>query len=179
MDLNDMVIVYKSKYGSTKKYAQWIAEETRADLFESLEIGPKKLMEYDTICFGGGLYASGIAGISTITKNFELLKDKRIIVFTVGLASTDKHEVFLPIIEKSFSKEMSDNISFFHFRGGIDYKKLGIIHKSMMGMLKIVISKKDLSELSDDDKEFLATYGKKVDFTDKNTIKPLLSFLES
>ncbi len=30
-----------------------------------------------------------------------------------------------------------------------------------------------------DDRELLATYGKKVDFTNKTTIKPLLSFLES
>ena len=177
--MNNIAIVYKSKYGSTKKYAQWIAEETKGDFFECSEIGAKKLIEYDTIVYGGGLYASGIAGISIITKNFEILKDKKIIVFTVGLASTNKEEVFLPIIEKNFSKEMRDNIKFFHLRGGIDYKKLGIIHKSMMAMLKIVISKKSSDELSDDDKELLATYGKKVDFTDKNMIKPLLSFLEN
>lgn len=177
--MNNIAIVYKSKYGSTKKYAQWIAEETKADFFECSEIGVKKLMEYDTIVYGGGLYASGIAGISIITKNFEILKDKKIIVFTVGLASTNKEEVFLPIIEKNFSKEMRDNIKFFHLRGGIDYKKLGIIHKSMMAMLKIVISKKSSDELSDDDKELLATYGKKIDFTDKNTIKPLLLFLKN
>lgn len=177
--MNNIAIVYKSKYGSTKRYAQWIAEEVKADLFECSEIETKKLMEYNTIIYGGGLYASGITGISTITKNFEIIKDKKIIVFTVGLASTDKEEVFLPIIEKHFSKEMCDNIKFFHLRGGIDYKKLGIIHKSMMAMMKIVISKKNSDELSDDDRKFLATYGKKVDFTDKNMIKQLLSFLES
>lgn len=177
--MNNIAIVYKSKYGSTKRYAQWIAEETKSDCFERSEIDTKKLMEYDTIIYGGGLYASGIAGISIITKNFEILKDKKIIVFTVGLASTDKDEVFLPIIEKNFSKKMRDNIKFFHLRGGINYEKLGIIHKFMMAMLKTVIAKKDPNELSDDDKELLATYGKKVDFTDKNMIKPLLSFLEN
>ena len=177
--MNNIAIVYKSKYGSTERYAQWIAEEVKADCFECSEIEAKKLMEYDTIIYGGGLYASGIAGISIITRNFEILKDKKMIVFTVGLASTDKEEVFLPSIEKNFSKEMRDNIKFFHLRGGIDYKKLGIIHKSMMAMLRRVISKKDSDELSDDDRGLLATYGKKIDFTDKNTIKPLLTFLES
>ena len=177
--MNNIAIVYKSKYGSTKRYAQWIAEETKGDCFRSSGIGIKKLMEYDTIVYGGGLYASGIAGISIITKNYESLKDKKIIVFTVGLASTDREEVFLPIIEKNFSKEMRDTIKFFHLRGGIDYKKLGIIHKSMMAMLKNIISKKNSDELSDDDRELLATYGGKVDFTDKNTITPLLSFLEN
>lgn len=177
--MNNIAIVYKSKYGSTKKYAQWIAEETKADFFEYSEIKAKKLMEYDTIIYGGGLYASGIAGISIITKNFDFLKDKKIIVFTVGLASTDRKEVFVPIIEKNFSKEMRDNISFYHLRGGIDYKKLGIIDKIMMAVLKTIISKKNPNELSDDDRELLATYGKKVDFTEKNTITPLLLSLKN
>lgn len=95
------------------------------------------------------------------------------------MASTDNKEIFLPIIEKNFSKEMRESIKFFHFRGGIDYKKLGIVHKSMMAMLKSVVAKKSLDELSDYDKELLDTYGKKVDFTDKEMIKPLLIFLES
>ena len=72
---------------------------------------------------------------------------------------------------------MHENIKFFHLRGGINYKKLGIIHKSMMWMLKVIISRKNKKELSDDDIELLDTYGKKVDFTDKNTLTPLLSYL--
>lgn len=175
--MSNIAIIYKSKYGSTKKYAQWIAEEAKADLFECSEIETEKLMKYDTIVYGGGLYASGIIGISTITKNFEILKDKRIIVFTVGLASTDREEIFIPIIEKNLTKEMREKIKFFHLRGEINYEKLGLIHKSMMAMLKTSISKKSSEELSEDDRELLATYGKKVDFTDKNTITPLLSFL--
>lgn len=33
--INNIIVIYKSKYGSTKRYAQWIAEETKADFFES------------------------------------------------------------------------------------------------------------------------------------------------
>lgn len=176
--MNNTVVVYESKYGSTKRYAQWIAEETKADLVKRSEMSVDSLMEYDTIIYGGGLYASGIIGSSIISKNYERIKDKRIIVFTVGLASTDEEEVFTPIIEKNFSKDMLEKIKFFHLRGAIDYKKLGLIHKSMMAMLKTMICKKDENELSNDDKELLATYGSKVDFVDKNTIVPLLSFLK-
>lgn len=177
--MNNTVVIYKSKYGSTKKYAQWIAEETETDLFERSEIGPKKLAEYDTIIYGGGLYAGGIAGVSVITQNYEILKNKRIIIFTVGLASTDKGEVFYPIIEKNFPEKMRRNIKFFHLRGGIDYKELEIIHKIMMAMLKTVLSMKKPDKLTDDDRELLATYGGKVDFTDKNTLAPLLLYLRN
>ena len=175
--MGNIVVVYESKYGSTKKYAQWISEEMKADLFEKSEISSSKLKEYDTIVYGGGLYASGIAGVSMITRNYEILKDKRIIVYTVGVASTDRKEVFIPIIEKNFSKEMEGNITFFHLRGSLDFKKLGLVHKSMMAMLKVVILKKNANELSDDDKQLLETYGGKVDFVDKNTLGPLFLFL--
>ena len=35
--MKNIAIVYKSKYGSTKKYAQWIAEEIRGDLLGHAE----------------------------------------------------------------------------------------------------------------------------------------------
>lgn len=176
--MDKIAVVYKSKYGSTKKYAHWIADDAKADLYECSQVDINKLIEYDTIIYGGGLYASGIAGVSIITKNYNLIKDKSIIVFTVGLADPENKEIFTTVIEKNFpSEEMRESIKFFHLRGGIDYKKLGIIHKSMMAILKIMLSKKDASELSNEDKELLATYGGKVDFTDRTTIKPLITFL--
>lgn len=174
---NKIAVIYKSKYGSTKKYAQWIAEEAKGDLFNDSQINGEKLKEYHTIVYGGGLYASGIEGISIITKNFNIIKDKKIIVFTVGLASTDKKEVFTPIIEKNFTKEMADSIKFFHFRGGIDYKRLSLVHKAMMAMLKKIIAKKSEDKLTEDDKQLLDTYGDKIDFTDKSTITPLVNYV--
>ena len=176
--MSNIAIIYKSKYGSTKKYAEWIAQETKADLFDSSKIDIQKLMDYDTIVYGGGIYANGIAGISAITKNYEKLKDKRIMVFTVGIASTDDKKAFLPIIEKNFSKEMRENIEFFHFRGEIDYKNLGIIHKSMLTMLKAKSSKDGEKKISDEDIEILVVNKGKLDFKDKNSIEPLLLALE-
>ena len=173
--MNKMAIIYKSKYGSTKKYAEWISEEIEGDLFEVPKIDLDTIMNYNTIIYGGGLYASGIANIKFLTSNYEQLKAKNIILFTVGLASTDDKEVFLPIIEKNLTQEMRDNINIFHLRGGIDYGELGFIHRAMMWGLKMVISRKEANEMTDDDKELLATYGQKVDFTDKDSISPILS----
>ena len=56
----DTVVIYKSKYGSTGKYAQWIAEELGADIFPSSEIKPEDLRKYNVIIYGGSLHASGV-----------------------------------------------------------------------------------------------------------------------
>lgn len=174
--MDNTVVIYKSKYGATKKYAQWISESLNAEIFESSKINMKDLLKYKNIIYGGGLYASGISGFSLIYKNFNKLKDKNIILFTVGLANPSNKEQFTPILEKNLSEEMRKKIKTFHFRGAIDYKRLSFIHKSMMAMLKKSVERLDENKRNEETKMMLETYGQVVDFTDKTLIAPLINF---
>lgn len=177
--MGKVAVIYKSKYGHTKKYAQWISEELNCDLYENSEIKVDKMLEYDTIIYGGGLYASGILGIELITRNFDSLKNKNIAVYTVGLADPEIKSQFEPIIKKNFTEEMQNTIKIFHLRGGINYKELGIVHKAMMAALKSMVKKKSQEEMTDEDRMMLDTYGEVVEFTDKTTIEPVVSFVKS
>ncbi|NMC55863.1 MAG: flavodoxin [Eubacteriaceae bacterium] len=177
--MSDIAVIYKSKYGSTKKYAQWISEELKADLFERSDIKEEDINKYKTIIFGGGLYASGIIGIDIIKKNFEKIKSKNIIVFTVGLGDPKNKEQFVPIINQNFTDEMKENISIFHLRGSMDYSKLNFMHRSMMGMVKKSVDKKSEENRTEEDMQMLETYGDKVDFIDKNTILPIIELAKS
>ena len=174
-----IAVIYKSKYGSTKKYAEWVAGELAADIFDYKKVDGEKISGYDMVIFGGGLYAGSINGISLITKNFEALKDKNLVVFTVGLTSTNDKDIFKPIVEKNFTEEMRKKIQFFHFRGGIGYKGLSFMHKAMMAMLKTVLARKKPRELSDDDRLILSTYGDTVDLSDIKTIEPLVLYVNN
>jgi menaquinone-dependent protoporphyrinogen IX oxidase len=174
--MGNVAVIFKTKYGHTKQYAEWISEKLKCDLFEQSEISAEKMLEYDTIIYGGGLYASGILGIELVTKNFSSLKDKNIVVFTVGLADPNIKSQFEPIINKNFTEEMQKSINIFHLRGGINYKELGIVHKAMMAALKSSVKNKK-GELTDEDKLMLETYGEQIEFTDKGTIEPLVSFV--
>ena len=175
-------MIYESKYGTTKKYAEWISSELKATLLERNEVNIGKLESFDTIIYGGGLYAGGTSGISLITKNFDKIKEKNLVVFTCGLADPENDDNIKGIqsgLNKRFSPEMKDKVTIFHLRGGIDYKKLGLVHRLMMAMLKMQLSKKDVETLTSEDKELLATYGKKVDFIDQSTIIPLVKFVRA
>ncbi|MDD2402659.1 MAG: flavodoxin domain-containing protein, partial [Clostridia bacterium] len=46
------VVVYKSKSGFTKKYAEWIAKELSAEIFEASRITADMMMDYDTVVYG-------------------------------------------------------------------------------------------------------------------------------
>ena len=109
------VVVYRSISGFTKKYAEWIAEEVKADLFEAKEIRAEKLCAYDLIIFGGSLHAVGINGSKLLKKNLAQLVDKKIVVFAVG-ASPPKEGIVDEILKNNFSDEEQENIKLFYLR---------------------------------------------------------------
>ena len=174
----NVAVIYRSKYGTTKQYAQWIAEALEAKLFESRMIKANQLNDFDMVIYGGGLYAGGISGINLVTQN----PCKKLVIFTVGLATPENTD-YSEILEKNLPSEMRQHIKVFHFQGGIDYKKLGIVHKSMMAMMMVMtkkaVAKKEAAAITNDDKEFMATYGKKVNFTNQQNILPLIEYCKS
>ena len=167
--MSSIAVIYKSKYGTAKQYAEWIAQELNTTLLEASAVNPARLMSFDIVVYGGGLYAGGIDGVKLVTKN----PCKNLVVFTVGLAEPETTD-YSAILNKNFTAEALSKIKIFHLRGGIDYKNLGFIHKGMMGMMRKMTLKRDESERNEEDKLFLETYGEKLDFTDKSTIKPLI-----
>lgn len=171
------VVIYQSKYGFTKIYAKWIAEDLGAELAEAKQISISNLQEYNTIIYGGGLYAGGVSGLSLLTKNFERLKNKKLYVFTVGVADVTDPENIKGIrssLSRVLTPAMLQVIKLYHLRGGMCYSKMGFIHRKMMGMMMKMIHKKPESELRVEEKMMLKNYGKDVDFTDRQSIAELV-----
>ena len=172
--MKKVAVIYKTIYGTTKRYAEWIAEELNASLFEASKIKAKQLTSYDVVVYGGGLYASGITGARLVANN----PCNSLVVFTVG-AATPENTDYTDILKKNFTKELLSKIKVFHFHGGIDYTKLNLVHKAMMALVKKSVDKKPSGEREADDPEFLATYGKRFDYTDKSKIAPLVEYVRS
>jgi len=173
------LIMYSSNYGTTKKYAEWIASELNGDIFDIKAVIQSSLKNYNTIIVGGGLYAGNIKGINIIVKNYETLKNKKLVLFTCGLADyskTNNIEAINTRLKKIIPDYIWQSIKIFYLRGGIDYEKLSFKHKIMMGLLNKMILRKGPEKMNDEDKEFVETYGKPLDFTDKNSITEIIKY---
>jgi menaquinone-dependent protoporphyrinogen IX oxidase len=171
--------LYFTKYGSTKKYAEWITEELKGDIFGIKNVRHDQLHEYDIILLGSALYAGSIKGINLLVDNYEKIKDKKLVIFTCGVADYSKTQNCDGIykrLEEAIPKNILDSIKVFYLRGSVNYKKLSLQHKLMMGMVRKMILKKGLDNLNEENKEFLETFGKTVDFTDKNSIKGIIDY---
>jgi len=79
-DFMKTAVIYKSKYGAAKKYAEWIAGELECEILEHSKGSASELSKCDLIIYGGGLYAGMISGIGLVTKN----PCKNLVVFTHG-----------------------------------------------------------------------------------------------
>lgn len=180
--MSKRAVIYKSNYGSTKKYAQWIAEELGADPMERDKTKISALGNYDVIVYGGGLYAGGLSGISLLTRHFDSIKDKALYLFTVGAADVRDPQNIDHIrggLFRVLTPEMQKSIKIFHLRGGMDCPNMSFIHRVMMGMMIKKLRKMPESALQNDDREMLASYGQKMDFVDRMTILPLVDAIKN
>lgn len=169
------LVIYSSKTGFVRKYAEWIAEELRADLFPVERTHKSIFRSYDTIIYGGGLYAGGIKGIGLIKKSLSDLEGKKVIVFASG-ASPWSEKVLNEVRDKNFTAEEQKKIKFFYLRGGFDLTKLGFFDRLLMKLLKIKImsKKKKGIRLDGDEVGMLNAMENPVDFTKRENIKELI-----
>ena len=169
-----IAVIYKSQYGSTKKYAGWIAIKLDADLYELSDITSGDLPDYENIIYGSSLHIQKIKGLNFITKNYEKIKNKNIIIFAVGLAE-DNENTIKKIKEVNFSEEFSKGVNLFYLRGQLDYKNMSLVDKLLMRGLKKSLEKK--KTLDNDEKLLLESFYDKIDYTDKNSVYPIIEYV--
>lgn len=167
------VVIYNSQTGFTKRYAEWIAEESGADCFELKEAKKKNLDEYDAIVYGGWACAGSISKIGWFKGNINKWADKKLIVFCVGGSPEDNPDIdaFL----KNAFKDSEKKVDVFYCQGGFNYEKMSVSSKVMMKMFTNMLkSKKDKTP---EEENMVKMISSSYDISDKKYIKPILECL--
>lgn len=170
------IILYGSCYGTTKAYAQKLSELTGISAMNYEDV--KALSSYDEVIHLGGLYAGGVKGLKQIMKIFP--QNAKLILVTVGLADVTKREN-TEHIKKSVSNQVPQDVlertKIFHLRGGIDYSRLGFLHKTMMSLVYKKAKNTSESEKTEETLDLIATYNQKVDFTDFDALQQVVDVI--
>ena len=170
------IILYQSKYGATKKYINWLVEETEYEYIETRKVKVAELKEYDVIILGGGVYASGIAGLHFLKKNIKHLTNKKIVVFAVGASPYDEKAI-MQIRDLHF-KDVLSNVPLFYCRGAWDEEKMTIGDRTLCKMLQKVVAKQNPEEYEPWQKALMCSVGKKYDWTNKSYLDPILKYIK-
>ncbi len=166
------IILYKSKYGATKQYAEWIAERTGFSCMKTEDADIKKVSGYDVILLGGGIYASGIAGLSFLRKNIGKLKDKKIIVFCCG-ASPYEQKSYEALLQYNFKGELA-GIPCFYCRGTFDLREMSFMDRTLCKMLRKAVAGKNPDEYEAWEKALMSVgENEKGSWIDRSYLEPI------
>jgi len=176
--VSNILVLYKSRYGSAKQYAEWITAELDADLFELSSIPVSLWADYSTIIFCSGIYAGEINGARAFLKQQAVLSGKNIIVAACGISDPDNESNYTLIAESSFSKAplLKDSIKLFLLKGGMSHVKLGFFDGMKMKMMKNMLQNRDPEMLSPNERQLLVLLGKDFDFKERDSIQPLVDY---
>lgn len=168
------IVIYNSQTGFTKRYAQWIAEETGAYCLELSQAKKKNLSEYEAIIFGSWACAGGISKLGWFKSNIDNWTDKKLIAFCVGGSPADSPEVG-PALKQNFKESEFQKVNVFYCPGGFNYEKMSAPSKLMMKMfIKMLKSKKDKTEAQ---QEMIKMISGSYDISDRKYIEPILECL--
>ena len=167
--------VYTSQTGFTKKYAEWIAEKSQADLFNLKDVQKKKMSffeEYDAIIYAGWCMASKVVKLDWFLEKAANLKEKKLAVVAVGASPNEAPEVDVAM-NNLLTAEQKQYIKVFYCQGGINYDKMKLLSKLSLKMFaKVLKNSKDAKQ-----REQGEVIGHSYDISDVNFIEPIVDFL--
>jgi menaquinone-dependent protoporphyrinogen oxidase len=123
-------IIYRSSYGSTKQYADWIAEETGLRVLDQ-STDDIPWAELDTVVIGCPVLAMKPFLAKWITENWEKMEGKTVVLFTTSGAPSGTpglREGF----KASMPPEITDRIEYFPLQGRMIWANLKPMHKLIM-----------------------------------------------
>lgn len=179
------LFLYKSKYGATKRYAEMfkelcgeeasLEEEVTCDILELKDMNEADFNACDWIVFAGGIYAGGVAGLHILKKKYPGIKDKKLAVFCVGASPYDENAL-AQLKQRSLQGELA-HIPVYYGRGAWDESRMTWKDRTLCGMLKKAVAKKDAASLEPWMKALLSVEGQKCDWTDPKYLEPLMEYI--
>lgn len=138
------------------------------------KVSVEDLCYYDTIIYGGGLYANVISGVSLITKNFDKLSDKNIFVFYTGITPLDCKEYYDDqVIRHNFKPYMIGKIHTYYFLGKMIMDELTLPHKAALKTLSKIMQRKE--NPTDMEKMLVNLCDVSVDLCDRSFVEKLVN----
>ena len=169
------VVIYNSQTGFTKRYAQWIAEETSARCVEYKDAKKMDLSGFDNILFGGWAMAGSITKVKWFLKNKSKWEGKKLAAFCVGASPVENPEL-KEFFAKCEADENFKGVKVFYLPGGLDYEKMSGASKTMMKMfVKMLDSNKNKTE---GDLMQIKMMSSSYDISDKKYIEPVVEYIK-
>ena len=136
-DRMSAVVIYSGKYGSTRQYAEWIAEDLSAQVKPAKQAGEGDLAGADTVVLGSSVQVESLTMKAWIGRHWPVLKGKRVILYSVSATNPADEPAIKAILQRSLTPEMISHVRFFPLHGRIRLADYGFpLRQIMKAMMK-------------------------------------------
>lgn len=172
----DGIILYRSKYGATRRYAGWLAEETGFPCVDVRKTDIREVRRHEVIVFGGAIYASGISGLSFLRRHIDDLRGRKVIAFCCG-ASPYEESAFRQIRERNMTGPLSD-VPLYYCRGAWDMAAMSFMDRTLCTLLRNSVAKKAPADYEPWEKALMEAGDGSCDWTDRAYLTPILEAID-
>lgn len=169
------LVLYKSKYGATRCYAELLRETLDCVTAPIDTWNNWELTGYAWILYAGGIYAGGIGGLKTFAAHWTPTAGQKVAILAVG-ASPYEESAFQAVRDRAF-QVLPEKLPIFYARGAWDESRMKLTDRLMCKLLQTSIQKRDPDTLEPWMLALLEARGQARDWTDRAYLTPLMEFL--
>jgi len=139
------IVVYKSRYGETARYAQWIADRLNCPCKPTRKAG--SLKDYDVVVFGSPVYRGRPLARHWLQRHVK--PTQKVFIFMVGLTDPRDGEAYADVA-RHYGKRLLSQARFFSMRGGLRMKRLKVMDRGTISGLSRMIERRGRIESSNE-----------------------------
>lgn len=167
------IVIYTSKRGSTKQYAEWMAEDLGCEAVSLTEFDKATIPEYDLVIYGSWLRGSGIVDYDTLDPYLEGMKD-RTVLFVTGVSEYNPAN-YLQICEINFDgRENMNQMQLYFCPGRYEPENVKGLDRMLMGIAKKVLKAGKTADDGGAADKMIERIENGVDLVDRRYTEPVL-----
>lgn len=171
---NDLIVLYNSKTGFTRKYAELLALELGCTALP-LAQAPADLSGYAAVVFGSRLHAGVFDGWKKAQKLLQGRGAKKLVVFATGAMPNEAEDAIQKTWTQNLTPAELEAIPHFYLQAGLCYEKMGGLDRTMMKFAAWAMGKK--KDKAPEDEAFLNAIRQSYDISDPKYLRPLADCL--
>ncbi len=171
-----ILLLYKSKTGFTKRYADWISEEIGCAVADYKTATLENMSAYDTVVFGSRAHAGRIDGYKKIREMFQKSGAKHFALFVTGATPCTEEKIIEEFWKKNLSEDELLSVPHFYLQSGLNYERMCFSDKIMMKAAAAMLKKKKDKDAYD--KAFEQAISGSYDISSKEYARPLVLYLK-
>lgn len=141
--MKTIAIVYSSKYGHTKQYADWLKEDVDADAIDIGKFNITQMLAYKLVIFACGVYGDKLSIMDFVKKNVTAIPVQKTMIMAVGWYTNDSKEAKEKLIEENYPPEFKGKVPMYVVNSGINKKQVSKMDSVKLVAAKLAIEKKD------------------------------------